>query len=162
MEYVAAAATIAGAVGSISAGQAQAEALESQMVMGNLRARSEALNYRYSALNWKREGIKNLQETNINIHSINARAAAGGLDPYTGSIGNIMTQNLSEGLLDYDTAVNNYIMDQENAVMVQEMAKFQAGIHMAAASTAKQKGYFDAAMYVGQGAAQGHEAGWFK
>jgi len=161
MEWVALASAVIGAVGTYAGGQAQKRQMESQAMMTRLQSQSQALQYRSDALGFQEEAVANLKNTRINLATLNARGASGNLDPYSGSLGNLMTVNLAEGLLDYDTAVSNYLMTRENIKMQREMAGFQAAIYMAAGDTAEMAANIQAGTQLASGGAAAWNAGAF-
>lgn len=161
MEWVALAAAVVGAMGTYASGQAQKRQMESQAMMTRLQSQSQALEYRRNALGFQEEAVANLKNTRINLATLNARGASGNLDPYSGSLGNLMTTNLAEGLLDYDAAVSNYLASRENVIMQREMAGFQAAIYMAAGDTAAMAANIQAGTQLASAGGTAWNAGMF-
>ena len=80
MEVVAIAATAVSAFGQIQAGKAQQAMYESQAVWNNIQAENDAIAY-------EQQGVNALKKTLKTMATITARAAAGNLNPFAGSIG---------------------------------------------------------------------------
>ena len=106
--------TVISAVGQIRAGQAQKAMYKAQARQAEIQGRSQAIRARQEALAYREEGIKSLENTRKNLATINARGAAGALDPFSGSVGNIMSVNLSEGVSDFYAALDNVAMGRAN------------------------------------------------
>ena len=153
--------TVISAVGQIRAGQAQKAMYQAQARQAEMQGRSAALRARQETLAYREEGIKALENTRRNMATINARGAAGALDPFSGSVGNIMGANLNEGVLDFNTALDNVAIGQANQDIAHGAAQFQAGIYRAAGRQAMQNAYFQAAGTLISGAAGAQQAGAF-
>lgn len=78
LPYVAAAATGASVITGLQASKAEAKGYMSQAAFAKVQAKSEALKY-------KQQGVNVLENILATQATINARAAAGGIDPMSGS-----------------------------------------------------------------------------
>ena len=90
LPFVAAALTAATAVSQLEAGRQQAKGLMRQAAYSKVQARSEALKY-------KQQGVAVLDNILATNAAINARAAAGGIDPFSGSAKALQTYALKKG-----------------------------------------------------------------
>jgi len=140
------------AYGTIRAGQAQAANYQAQAQQTLIQARSDVIRARKEELNYKQKGVEILRAVNRNLATINARGAAGALDPFSGSTGNLMTVNLKEGYLDYSTEQDNAALAAENQNIIQGSAEYQARIYRQAASEAKTQAYISAIGNLAMGA----------
>ena len=84
-----------------------------------------------------------------NAATINARAAAGSLDPFSGSIGNLMTVNLDQGFQDFTMTRDNRFIAQQNQIIIQKSAEHQAAQYRMAGKAAKRGAMFSAITSVG-------------
>jgi len=126
------------ALGTIAAGAAQRQQYEVQARQAELRGRAEALAY-------KQKGADALNNLNQTLAAIISRAAAGGVDPTSGSAATLQRFALSEGVREQQIA-------QDNALMALGQASTQAGIYQSAGRTAQLTSYVSAAGTLGQGA----------
>ena len=88
MEYVAIASTLVSAYGQYSAGKYQKSMYQKQADWAEIQGESEALAY-------ERAGNEALNKTLRTMATINARASAGNLNPFTGSAGNLQSYALN-------------------------------------------------------------------
>tara|TARA_R100000988_G_C3931330_1_gene131600 strand:- start:81 stop:692 length:612 start_codon:yes stop_codon:yes gene_type:complete len=132
------------AIGTIRAGQAQAANYKAQAQQTLIQARSDVIRSRKEELAHKNKGVEILKSVARNLATINARGAAGALDPFSGSTGNLMTVNLKEGYLDYGFELDNAALAQQNQNIIQGSAEYQARIYRQAASEAKTQAYISA------------------
>ena len=84
MEVLAVASAVVGAFGQYKAGQAQQAMYKSQAVWNNIQAEQDALAY-------EQEGVNALKRTLKTVATITARGAAGNLNPWAGSTGNLLS-----------------------------------------------------------------------
>jgi len=161
MTAVMVAGSLVSAMGQIRAGQAQKAMYQAQAQQAEIQGRSQALRARQEALAYRQEGIKALEDTRRNMATINARGAAGTLNPFAGSTGNLMTANLGEGVEDYFLALDNVAIAEANAEIARGAARFQAGIYQAAGKQAMSAAIGSAISSVGQAAMGGYNAGAF-
>lgn len=78
LPYIQAASAVVGAASAIQAGRAQAQSMRLQAAQAELQGRQNALNY-------NRQAMQVLERQNRLAGTIRARAAAAGVDPFTGS-----------------------------------------------------------------------------
>ncbi len=126
------------AIGQIQAGRAQAKGLAAQATMERMRAKQEALKYRQQGV----DVLRNIVQTNA---TINARAAAGGIDPFSGSAKALQIFALAQGSREYATA-------QDNAIMTIRGGELQAQQYQQQAKSAVRAGFFNAAATLGTAA----------
>ncbi len=153
--------SVLSAVGQIRAGQAQKAMYAAQAQQAEIQGRSQALRARQEALAYRQEGIKALENTRRNLATINARGAAGALDPFSGSVGNLMTVNLSEGVEDFYTALDNVAIGQANEDIARGAARFQADIYQAAGRQAMTNAYTGALGSLTRAGTSAYSAGLF-
>jgi hypothetical protein len=134
MELAVAAAVI-GAYGQYQAGRTQDKLYQAQAQQVEIQGRTEAIRAR-------QEGLKTLTSIQRTISTINARGAAGSIDPMSGSAGSLQTYALREGYTEFD-------ISQENAKLASASAGFQANIYRASGAAAKQAGLYQAIGTVG-------------
>ena len=106
--------SVLSAYGQVRQGQAQKAMYQAQAQQAQIQGRSQAIKARQEALAYRQEGVKSLENTRRNMATMNARGAAGALDPFSGSVGNLMTLNMGYGVEDYYTALDNVALAQEN------------------------------------------------
>ncbi len=140
------------AVGTIRSGQAQAANYQAQAQQTLIQARSDVIRSRKEELNHKNKGVEILKAVGRNLATINARGAAGALDPFSGSTGNLMTVNLKEGYLDYGFELDNANLARENQKIIQGSAEYQARIYREAAKQAKSTAMLSAISSAAMGA----------
>lgn len=131
LPYIAVAGAGVSAFGQMQAGRAQARGLAQQAAMAQVQARGEALKYRQQGV----ETLKNIVRTNS---TLNARAAAGGIDPFSGSALGLAQFAESEGAMEY------FVTD-DNQIIAREGGAIQARLYMDQAKQAKRGGLFAAA-----------------
>ena len=78
-----------------------------------------------------------MRRTRANLSTVSARAAAGGLDPYSGS---------PQGLRNYAaaTGTEEFYLTQENAALAQITGEVNAQQYRMAASQARRQGFYNA------------------
>lgn len=123
------------AYGQYKAGKAQAKGLARQATMDTIAARGKALEARAQGL----EALKAINRTNS---ALNARAAAGGIDPFSGSAAGLAMYNVSEG-------AREYFISQDNQIILREGGEIGAQNLLAQAASAKQAGLYQAAGTLG-------------
>lgn len=126
------------AVGQVQAGYAQAKGLAAQATMRRTQAKSEALKY-------KQQGIAVLDNILRTDAAINARAAAGGIDPFSGSAGALSQYAMSKGAGEYYTT-------EEGAMIQLRTGELAANQLMAQGRQAIRAGWFGAATTLGSAA----------
>jgi len=130
------AAAVIGAIGQYQQGRAQEKIYQAQAQQEEIKGRTEAIRARA-------EGVKTLDSIRRTMSTINARGAAGAIDPMSGSAGSLQTYALREGYTEFD-------ISQENAKLAAASAGFQANIYRASGAAAKQAGMYNAIGSLGQ------------
>jgi len=148
------AASLLSAAGQIRAGQAAQAQYNAQAQMAAIQGKADALRARQEAIAYKDAGTQHLLEMRRNLATINARAAQGSLDPFSGSTGSLIDANISQGYQDYATQVDNALLAQENARIAEAGGRYQANIYRQAGRTAATTGMFNAAGSLAAGAFQ--------
>jgi len=134
----AAAPVIGPAVGAYSSWRQGAYAraqYDAQAAQERLRGRAQALQY-------KQQGIEVLRRLNENLASTVARAAAGGVDPLSGSALNLQNYAMREGMRDYNQS-------RDNALIATGMSEYQAQQYKAAGKSAYRSGMIGALTQAG-------------
>ena len=149
MAELAVAASFVQAFGAVKKGQATDAMFKAQADQTLVQARSQVLQSRQQELAHREDGIKVLEQMKRNAATINAGAAAGSLDPFSGSIGNLMTVNLDQGFQDFTTTRDNRFIAQQNQIIIQKSAEHQAAQYRAAGKAAKRGAMFRAITGVG-------------
>ena len=133
-----------GAIQSMQQGAAMS-AMYGQMAQQTLsQARSQVLASRQKALQYRQQGLKVLDEMRKTASTINARGAAGSLNPFSGSLDKLMTVSFDQGYQDFSIAKDNRLIEQDNMIIIQKSAERQAAIYRAAASQSRRQGMFGA------------------
>jgi hypothetical protein len=127
-----------GAVGQVQGGYAQAKGLAAQATMVRTQAKSEALKY-------KQQGVAVLDNILRTDAAINARAAAGGIDPFSGSAGALSQYAMSKG-------AGQYYTTEEGAMIQLRIGELAANQLMAQGRQAIRSGWFGAATTLGTAA----------
>ena len=122
----------------MQAGRQQARAYQAQAKQSELQGKQAELQYR-------QQGIEVLRRVRANISSVTARAAAGGLNPYSGS---------SQSLRNYAaaTGAEEFYLSQENAALAQITGDMNAQQYRMAASQARRQGFYNAVGTLGMAA----------
>jgi hypothetical protein len=131
LPFVALAGSAVSAFGQMQAGKAQAKGLAQQAALAQVQARGEALKYRQQGV----ETLKNIVRTNS---TLNARAAAGGIDPFSGSALGLAQFTQSEG-------AKEFFVTEDNQIIAREGGAIQAKLYMDQAKQAKRGAMFAAA-----------------
>ena len=116
------------------------------------RAAQERLRGRAQALQYKQQGIEVLRRLNENLASTVARAAAGGVDPLSGSALNLQNYAMREGMRDYNQS-------RDNALIATGMSEYQAQQYKAAGKAAYRSGLLSAITTIGTKAAGAMQGG---
>lgn len=118
------------AYGQYKAGRAQAKGLARQAAMEQFQGRSEALKYREQA-------VATMDRVLRTQATINARAGAGSVDPFSGSALAIQDYAIAEGAKEIYVSKDNEIVAREGGLiraqqlMRQSKSAYQAGIFQA-------------------------------
>ena len=156
MAYVAIAAAVVGAIGTMKQGAAQKAMYDAQATQTMVQARSNVIKSRREALKYKQDGVAVLDKMRKTIATVSARGAAGSIDPFSGSTGNLQVNIFDQGYLDFSINKDNTNMARENMNIIQKSAEYQAGIYRAAGKAAKQAATFKAISSVGMAAASAY------
>ena len=143
------------AIGTISGGMAQqkmanaqaaaAQQAAQQQAMASLReATMQRMKGRSEVLKYREQGVRTLENVLRNISTINARAGAGGIDPFSGSAQAL--ENYALG-----TASDEYGMSLDNAIITLRSHELQAGIFEEDAQIQLDRGAQEAALLRYQG-----------
>jgi len=109
-----------------------------QRAQYDAQAAQERLKGRAQALQYKQQGINVLRQLNENLASTVARAAAGGVDPLSGSALNLQNYAMREGVREYNQS-------RDNAIIATGMSEYQAQQYKAAGKAAYRSGMIQAA-----------------
>lgn len=139
MEYVAIAAAVVGAVGSIQQGRAQEQMYKVQAMQTTAQSERKALQYELQA----NEILRRKREANA---AIAARAFAGGVDAFSGSPDLLRAVNDT-------TAGREFMFSLNNANQALSFGAIEADMLRQAGKQAKKAGYFDAVAKLGMAAA---------
>lgn len=137
--------TAVSAIGSIAAGQAQAQAYKMQAMSSLIEGNQRALEFR-------RQGNQVLNKILETQASVAARGAAGGIDPFSGSAGALSEYALAKG-------TDEFIFAQENAQMAILSGQANAAGYQSAASSARTMGLLNAVGSVAGGIAKAASIG---
>jgi len=125
------------AVAGLKSGQATAGGLRSQATQTRMQAKGEELKY-------KQQGVAVLDNILQTQATLNARAGAGGIDPYSGSADALQQYALAQG------AKENYTT-MDNAIIAVRSGELQAQEYESAARSAMSQARMGAIMSVAQG-----------
>ena len=120
----------ASAYSQIRAGRAQAAGLAQQAALEQVKARGEALRY-------KEQANRVYQNILQNVATVNARAAAGAIDPFSGSPLALSRYALAQGTRELQIAKDNELIAREggviNSALMQDsgQAAYRSGIYNA-------------------------------
>ena len=148
MAEVAIAAAVVSAIGTMKKGAAQKAMYDAQATQTMVQARSNVIKSRREALKYKQDGVAVLDKMRKTIATVSARGAAGSIDPFSGSTGNLQINIFDQGYLDLSINKDNTNMARENMNIIQKSAEYQAGIYRAAGKQAKQAAMFKAVSQV--------------
>jgi len=143
--------SVAGALGQIKQGQAQAAALISQGQGLQVQADWEKLKGRQESLKSKRVAVNQLAAIVANLATTTAIGAAGNIDPFSGSVEGVKSKILDVGGLNVVTAKENAAITVLAANFQATQLRHQAQQAFAASSAAKSAGVMGALMTLGSG-----------
>jgi len=132
--------------GQIKKGRAEKRQYNEQAAQARLQGRSQAIAY-------KQQAADVLRRMNENMSTIVARAAAGGIDPLSGSAQTLQNYTRKEGVREYNTSL-------DNAQLALGMADYQASIYKKAGRTAMTMAYINAAGTVATDIARSSQTGF--
>lgn len=145
MMWVAIAAVAMQAMNQMQQGQAQAAQYQAQATQVKLQGRAQAVKYEQQA--------NNVLKRSLEAQAMaRARAAAGGIDPFSGSAQ--FVQNLSAKEAGEDLSIL-----KDNADLARLGGGFQASLYESAARTSRRSGLLSAFSTVGMGAARAYGVG---
>jgi len=150
-----------GAFQQIQQGRAQQAMYNKQAEQALMQAKQKALQNRTEALNHKRTGIEVLKKMAQNLSTINARAAAGSIDPFSGSVDNLAMANTGKGAIDFYTSTENQALLEAQAKINEAGGTIQSAQLILAGNMAKRQGYINAAMTIGSAAMDANSMGGF-
>lgn len=148
MAELALAAAVVGAIGSLKQGSAQKAMYDAQAAQTMVQARSNVIKSRAEALKYKQEGVRTLDKIRKTIATVGTRGAAGSIDPFSGSTGNLQVNIFDQGFRDFSINKDNTDIARANMTIIQKSAEYQAGIYRAAGKQAKQNAMFEAVTQV--------------
>jgi len=155
LPVIAVATSVASAYGKIQAGKAQQKAFAAQAEQAAMQATQARVQARSEALKFRRQGVEVLDRIVRTNATINARAGAGGIDPFSGSAKSLQQFALAKGGIEFFTAEDNEAI---TTLMGEQRAK--QFMHQAATLTmrgnqAMKSAKFDALVSLGQAAMSG-------
>lgn len=141
------------AYGTYQQGKAENELYKAKAADTMVQARSQIIQARQQEIAHRQEGVRVLEQVKRNQATINARAAAGSLDPFSGSIGNLMTVNLDQGFQDFTMTRDSRFISQQNQNIIGGTARRQAEMYRRAGRQAQRSATFQALAGLGMSAA---------
>ena len=158
MEYVAVAMSVTSGIQSIQMGKAKGQLYQMQARQATLQAKSDMLKNRAETLNHKKQGIEILENTVRGMAAINARAAAGGIDAFSGSVANYAETQTKKGTVDFFASTENQQLLQAQGQIIEAVGAIQAAQYTGAATLAKRQGYINAMESFTKGGRQASDA----
>ena len=158
MEYVAVAMSVTSGIQSIQMGKAKGQLYQMQARQATLQAKSDMLKNRAETLNHKKQGIEILENTVRGMAAINARAAAGGIDAFSGSVANYAETQTKKGTVDFFASTENQQLLQAQGQIIEAVGAIQAAQYTGAATLAKRQGYINAMESFTKGGQQASDA----
>jgi len=161
MEAIAIGSKVFGAIQQMQMAKAQQQMYNLQAKQAEMQARAGMLRTRSETLNHKRQGIQVLKKIAQNLSTINARAAAGSVDPFSGSVANLAIYNLGKGVTDFFTSKENQELMQLQGQIIEAGGAIQSAQYVAAGNMARRQGYINAVATLGEGAYMANQTGGF-
>jgi len=158
MEYVAVAMSVTSGIQSIQMGKAKGQLYQMQARQATLQAKSDMLKNRAETLNHKKQGIEILENVVRGMAAINARAAAGGIDAFSGSVANYAETQTKKGTVDFFASTENQQLLQAQGQIIEAVGAVQAAQYTGAATLAKRQGYINAMESFTKGGQQASDA----
>ena len=146
---------LVGAAGALQSGKAQQKAFAAQAQQAAMQATQARVQARSEALKFRRQGVEVLDRIVRNNATINARAGAGGIDPFSGSAKSLQQYALAKGGLEFFTAEDNEAI---TTLMGEHRAKqfmHQAEVLTMRGNQAMKAARFGALMSLGKAALSG-------
>ena len=144
MEAIAVGGQVLSGIGQMQAGRAQQAMYNAQAQQSVMEAKNKVLQNRAEVLNHKKQGISVLQKLAQNLASINARAAAGSIDPFSGSVQNLAFFNVGKGAEDFFASTENQKILQAQSAIIEAGGFMQSAQYIGAGNLAKQQGKINA------------------
>ena len=120
--------TVASGIGGFATASAQSEAMKTQATNALVQGNQQAMNY-------QRQAIQVMNRTIETTALINARGAASGIDPFSGSAGALSEYALGKGIDEYNWA-------QENVQMARLSGRANQAAYRSAAQSYRTQGAF--------------------
>jgi len=139
MMWVAIASVALQAYSAYSQGQQEKKLYGQQADQARFQARVQATQYEQQANRMLRASIESQA-------AARARAAAGGVDPFSGSAGFVQDLSAREGIEDFKTL-------SDSAALARESGQMQGSIYEDAGRYARRRGLLSAATAIGKGVA---------
>jgi hypothetical protein len=152
MQYVAVAAAVLSAVGSIKQGQYQQASLNMQAMQARTNATAAELEGRQNALNYNKQALDVLERQRKMSATLIARGAAGGIDPFSGSPMSVDQWNAFKAGEEYNLGIENADMAIASGLAKSQMFEAQSASYVAAGKQAMRQAYISAAASLAQGA----------
>jgi len=160
--YLQAASIAATATAAVVAADARAFRYEAQATQTRMQSETDKLKARQEAVAWRKSGTASLRKMRAVIAATKATAAAGNLQPLSGSTGALINESLAAGVDDYFDTVHNAIIALENISVIDSAARYQRGIYRRAAADARTSGVLSAGGKILEGGFRAYEAGAFR
>lgn len=138
LPFAAVALSAVSAFGQYQAGRAEAKGLSRQATLKTIEFRGKELDAR-------QQGIEVLKQINRSNATLNARAGAGGIDPFSGSAQSLAMYNISEG-------AREYYISEDNQIIAREGGQIAAQNLLKQAKSAQKAGLYQAVGTLGSAA----------
>ena len=161
MEYVAVAMAGISGIQSIQMGQAKGKLYQMKARQATLQAKSDMLKNRAETLNHKKQGIEILENVVRGMAAINARAAAGGIDAFSGSVANYAETQTKKGTVDFFASTENQQLLQAQGQIIEAVGAAQAAQYTGAATLAKRQGWINGMQSFMKAGQMGQSSGMF-
>jgi hypothetical protein len=149
------------AIGQVRSGQAQAAGLKGQAAGLETQAEFKRLEGKQASLVHKKKAVDQLQGILEHMSSVNARAGAGSIDPFSGNPEGIKVKGLNVGGLNVVVSNENFAITRLVSEGQAQQLEYQAARARAAASAAKQAGITSAMMTLAMTAFSAAQSGMF-
>ena len=161
MEAVAVGAQVFAGFAQLQQGKAQAQLYAMQAKQAEMQAKVQQLRFRSEAINHKRQGVEVLKRVAQNLATINARAAAGSIDPFSGSVANLAVYNLGKGVTDFYTTKENQEIAKTGGQIAIATGAIQSAQYNAAGRMARTQGMINALSSFTSAGMQAQDLGMF-
>jgi hypothetical protein len=150
------------ATAKVHAGESRAFVYEAQAEQTMMQSETDKMKARQEATEWRKTGTASLRRMRAVIAATKATAAAGNLQPLSGSTGALINESFGAGIDDYFYTAHNAIIALEGAGVAEGAARYQRDIYREAAKNARTGGYLGAAAGVLEKGFLAFEAGAFR